>query len=334
MDVDFLTNKQVLFFSPFFFGYEKTIANKMREMGAQVDMYNVRSATSTFSRSLLKIHPGIFHLRSIRYYRNIINQNKDKTYDYIFVIKGDMLPKCILKQFRVCFPKAKLCLYLFDSVKNIPGIVSKFKFFDSVLSFDIKDCKQFPGLKLRPLFFGDQFRKSGEKQSDYQYDICFIGTIHSDRFRIIRMIQNIANMNGLKCFWFLYLQSHFIYYFYWILKREFHGVPKSTFSFSQMKSSDVADIIKKSRVILDVQHPKQTGLTMRTIEMIGMNKRIVTTNPAILEYDFYNSENIIVIDRKDIKIDLVSLKKEFTPIPNDIYEKYSLPYWIFDVLTL
>lgn len=332
MDSSILKNKRILLFAPAFFNYEKMMADKMREMGAEVDMYDVRSVSSAFHRALLKIHPAIFHARSKRYYQAIIERNKEKKYDFILIVKCDMTPICILKQFRQAFPIAKLCLYLYDSVKNIRGIQKKFHYFDTCHSFDSRDCKLYPELKLRPLFFADEFRKPEKNNSSYLYDICFLGTIHSDRFKLIRQIQELAAKHGLKCYWFLYLQSYFMYRIYKALKKEFKGVPESTFAFEKMNASDIADVIEKSRIVLDIQHPKQTGLTMRTIEMIGMNKKIITTNPAVKEYDFYNPNNIAVVDRNDIRIDLDFLKSDYSPIPDVIYEKYSLQSWVLDVL--
>ena len=100
-----------------------------------------------------------------------------------------------------------------------------------------------------------------------------------------------------------------------------------------MSSNEIADVVEQSKIILDIQHPKQTGLTMRTIEMIGMNKKIMTTNETIKEYDFYNPNNIFVIDRNNIKLDTDFFDKQYVPIQKETYEKYSLEQWIKDVLS-
>lgn len=115
-----ISGKKILFFAPAFFGYENKIVKKMEEMGACVDMYDVRSVTSAKDRALLKISPKIFAKKSLVYYENIIHENRNKDYDYILIVKCDMTPECILKEFRELFPKAKLCLYLWDSIDNIP----------------------------------------------------------------------------------------------------------------------------------------------------------------------------------------------------------------------
>lgn len=329
-----IADKKILFFCPSFFHYENLIADKMRKLGAIVDMYDVRSVTNAFERALLKISPAIFNRRSQEYYEHILNENRNKNYDYIVVIKGDMTPENILKRFRTYFPNAKICLYLWDSVDNNPGIVSKFKYFDTLHSFDWNDCQKYTKLNFRPLFFADQYRQSlGQFNNKNKYDISFLGTIHSDRYAVIQQVQKIAKENSLNCYWFLYLQSNFIYWFYKIVKSEFRGAEKSEFSFNKKSVEEISRIEAESKIILDIQHPKQSGLTMRTIEMLGMNKKIITTNASIKEYDFYDSNNIAVIDRKNVVIDMDFLSTTYRPLESNVYEKYSLNTWLFDILS-
>lgn len=327
-----ISGKKILFFSPAFFRYENMIADKMCEMGAEVDMYDVRSVTSAMDRALLKISPAFFKRRSQKYYEDIIEKNKNKNYDYILIVKCDMTPVSALEKFRTVFPKAKLCLNLWDSVENIPGVTEKFKYFDTLHSFDLDDCEKYSELKFRPLFFGDQFRKEGHV-GGYKYDISFCGTIHSDRYAVIKQVQKIAEERNLNCYWFLYLQSKFIYRFYKATKKEFRRADKSTFSFDKMSAAEIAEVVDESRIILDVQHPKQTGLTMRTIEMIGMNKKLITTNESIRKYDFFYANNVAVVDRNDVRIPEGFIKTPYHPLPKDIYEKYSLKSWILEVLS-
>lgn len=332
MFVTEITNKKILFFAPAFFQYDNVIAEKMREMGAQVDMYDVRSVTGAFSRALLKITPSIFGRHSLDYYEKILEEHRGKDYDYILIVKCDMTPTVILEQIKSEFPRAKLCLYLWDSVENIPGITEKFKYFDTLHSFDLNDCEKYQILKFRPLFFADQFRKP-IKQGEYKYHISFLGTIHSDRYAVIKKIQKLAEEKKLNCYWFMYLQSKFIYKFYKFTKKEFRGTKESIFSFEKMSALDLSHLVDDSKIILDIQHPKQTGLTMRTIEMVGMNKKLITTNQTIKNYDFYNSNNIAVIDRKNVYVDECFLSTPYQPVEDDVYEKYSLHSWVLDVLS-
>ena len=327
-----IVGKKILFFSPAFFNYENMIADKMREMGAEVDMYDVRSVTKAFDRALLKISPLFFKKKSLQYYKDIIDANKSKDYDYILIVKCDMTPTSILARFKKEFPGAKMCLYLWDSVENIPGVTEKFKYFDTLHTFDLEDSDRFKELEFRPLFFGDQYRKE-EHVGEYKYDISFCGTIHSDRYSVIKQVQKIADNKGLKCYWFLYLQSKFIYRFYKLTKKEFKGVSRTVFRFDKLSADDIAKIVDESRIILDIQHPKQTGLTMRTIEMIGMNKKLITTNQNIKRYDLFNANNVAIVNRNKVEIPEGFLDSQHTLLPKEVYEKYSLQSWILEVLS-
>lgn len=324
-------NKRILFFAPSFFDYEKVIADKYREFGAEVDLFDERSVTSAWERALLKISPLFFRAKTERYYNRIIQNNKKKDYDYILIIKCDMISPRILLSLRKTFPNARLCLYMYDSIKNVPGIASKFRYFDTVSSFDLEDCEKHKELRFRPLFYGDQFR-SKKKEHPYRYDISFIGTIHSDRYSIIKNVEDLAKNRNLETFWYLYLQSRFMYFFYKLTKREFKDTDSTTFDYEKMPAKNIAEVVEDSRIILDIQHPKQTGLTMRTIEMIGMNKKLITTNESITKYDFYNPDNIAVIDRKNIDIPIDFLEKKYCPIPEAVYNRYSLSTWALEVL--
>lgn len=327
-----IKSKRVLAFIPAFFGYEKAIVEKMRDMGANVDFYNERAVSSACDRAILKVAPGLFKWKSQNYYGDIIKKNNKIEYDYILIVKGDMVTERILDELRNNYPKAKIILYLWDSVKNIAGITKMFSLFDVCYSFDIGDCKKYRELKFRPLFYIDVYKRTESNKEDNEYDISFLGTIHSDRYAIIKKIQKYADMKGLRTFWFMYLQSRFVYRFYKIFKREFRDTEERMFSFEKMLAKDISYIIDHSKAILDMQHPAQTGLTMRTIEMIGMKKKIITTNTSIADYDFYNPNNICIISRENPTIDDCFLNSEYEELPERIYKKYGLDEWILDIL--
>lgn len=221
---------------------------------------------------------------------------------------------------------------MWDSIDNIPNINKKLNLFDYVSSFDRKDCINNPSINFRPLFYCDDYKATNDLKQKYKYDISFIGTIHSDRYKILKEIEKSTKKQNLKLYMYPFLQSKFIYYFYKITKKEFRDTTINNFKFEKISSSDISNIVDRSRIIIDIQHPNQTGLTMRTIEMIGMKKQIITTNKDIVNYDFYDSRNIFILDREKLNIDLKSLFIEYSPIKEEIYQKYSLEYWVYDVL--
>ncbi len=328
-----LVGKKILLFAVYTFNYQNIIFNKLVELGAEVYLYDERSVSSSYEKAILKIDPHFFKNKTRKYYREILEKHNNEHFDYILFIKCDMPDKSILNEIKMAFPEAKMCLHVWDSLRNIPHIHDKVGCFDHCTSFDRKDCLNYPVFKFRPLFYSDDFVDNKPKdKSEYLYDVSFCGTIHSDRFKILKSISEQCIENDMKYYGFHYLQSKFVYYFFKLLKKEFKNTKINDFNFDKKTTNEIARIVDSSRAVVDVHHPNQTGLTMRTIEMLGMKKKFITTNTDIVNYDFYNSVNICVIDRCNPVIDKNFFQNEYQEIDIEIYRKYSLNQWIFDVL--
>ena len=109
-----LRDKTILLLSPSFFSYEQRKKKKMEEMGATVYLFDERAVTSAFSRALLSIAPWLFVCKTRRYYKSIVSAVANIEFDYILIVKCDMIDSKTLILLRHSFKKAKLCLYLWD----------------------------------------------------------------------------------------------------------------------------------------------------------------------------------------------------------------------------
>lgn len=74
------------------------------------------------------------------------------------------------------------------------------------------------------------------------------------------------------------------------------------------------------------------GLTMRSIESIGLDKKIITTGRDIINYDFYNPKNVCVIDIDDPCISSEFLSSFYDDLDDKTKSNYSLDKWLSDVL--
>lgn len=323
----------ILLLWPEFFGYEKLIKQKMEELGANVIFYNERSVESAFERAFVKIVPNILKIKTIKYYKEIIENNKNIKFDYIIICRCDVIDETILNELKNTFCNSKFILYLGDAIKNIVGIKPKIKYFNKVLTFDHQDLAENSNFEFLPYFFSDHYRSNSKKKDcDYIYDISFIGTIHSDRYKIIKRFLQICNEYNLESYIYPYLQSEFMYYYYRIFDKSFKKSKKKDFEYNKINPQKIVDVYNKSKCILDIQHTQQSGLTMRTFETLGMHKKIITTNSSIAHYDFYNPNNILIIDRENVKIPLEFFESEYIDLPESIYEKYSLKNWVINLL--
>ena len=138
-------------------------------------------------------------------------------------------------------------------------------------------------------------------------------------------------MANINTFFYFYSPSKILFFFQKLFKKDFRNIQWNEVSFKSLNKFDVIDIIKKSKCIIDIQHPNQTGLTMRTIEMLGAKKKLLTTNKEIEKYDFYNKNNIFVFDRNNPKIDVEFFIKDYESIDHITYEKYSINHWIKNI---
>ena len=316
--------KKILFFTASFLGFQDDIKCALESMGAQVDWYDERVSTSTFTKALVRINRNSLALIIKRYYERIIAETKDVDYDYIFFVNIEAATHGIITSLKQYHPQAKLILYEWDSIINNKNARGLLGLFDETWSFDRNDCQEF-GMNFLPLFYNNEYAGLQEKEN-YEYEVMFVGTTHSDRYRFVKSIEN--QIEGNKYNW-LYFPSRLLYLRMWFQNKWFRKNSKFTeFRFSPLSKQDLLGVVEKSRILLDAQHPKQTGLTMRTLETLGARRKLITTNQFVKEYDFYNPNNILVVDRMNPVITKDFLEGAFEMPPIEVYNRYSLDSWL------
>ncbi|MEH7179424.1 lipopolysaccharide biosynthesis protein [Neobacillus vireti] len=302
-------------------------------MGAQVDYFDERPSNTFLSKALLRLNRNFVTVQINKYYEEITSKIKDKQYDYVFICQAEATPKSFLQDVRQMNPDARLMLMLWDSVANKVNTLEKLDLFDEVFSFDKKDCDQF-GLTFRPLFFDKEYEELAKDETELVYDLFFVGTVHSDRYLILNEVRKQFATNNLNVFYYLYIPSKIMYYQRKLFTNELKGSQISDFSYEGLPSEQLTAKLKQSKAVVDIQHPKQTGLTMRTIEMLGANKKIITTNTDIQNYDFYHPNNICVVDRNHVVVPSEFMTTPFVPVDEKIKERYTINYFVLDVLGL
>ncbi|MGL4865772.1 MAG: hypothetical protein ACRC4T_21965 [Cetobacterium sp.] len=319
-------SKKMLFIGPNDFDYYQKIQKKIEEEKIIVDYYDEKpSITYTkIGKILRNFFPKIFNRRKERYFNNI----KKKNYDIIFIIRGEYLNKKIIVNLKLNNPRAKLIMYQWDSLNSLPNLNECIHLFDKVYSFDRKDCDENKHFIFKPLFYTSEYSENIEKQK-IKYKYIFIGSHHSDRFELLSKIKKSLKIKEDESMFYLYRPLVSFLYYKYVLKKGIGNAKIKDIKIKPLSIEKVAQYIKSSEIIIDCQHPQQTGLTMRTIEALGAKKKIITTNTNLYYYDFYNPNNIFIIDRnKDIFIPQSFSEGRYEDIPEKIYEKYSLDSWV------
>lgn len=318
-----LQEKKILLFSPKFFDYEKIIKKELENLGAIVDYFDDRPNNDFLTKVFLRLKLKFLINRKINnYYGEIYSFIRNKAYDYIFVISPETLSYKELKIIKGIQPQAKYLLYMWDSFRN-KNSFNTITLFDKVYSFDYKDANEFQ-VNFLPLFYAHEYKLL--ESNDFEYDLSFIATAHSDRYQIAKEILSL--LGECHIYIYFYLPSKIMYFIrkYFIKKYKYGNI--NDFSFLPLAHSEIIDIFKKSKNILDINHPAQNGLTMRTFECLGAKKKLITTNTNVKSYDFYHENNILIIDREKIILDKNFLSLPYMELSPEIYKKYCIEEWL------
>jgi hypothetical protein len=320
-----MAKKKVLFIGIGFYDYEDSIISEFKRLDYDVDYFcEVPDNTIAF-RFYSRIKNINKISQFIEFHNFKIANESGSNYDLVFIIKCENISKDTLITIREKNPNSLFVLYLWDSLQRIKNVESKFFAFNKVFSFDRLDCINNKTLIFNPLFCRDEYHIPSN-QEKYLYDIYHLGWYHSDRLSLIRKIASICKKNNLKHKFLLYT-GFFSFLAKFILGGELRfGL--NYLVFKPISTIVNRNLILKSKVVLDIAHPNQSGLTMRTIELVGMQKKIVTTNQDIINYDFYHPNNIYVIDRGFPFIDKSFINLDYMPIEFDLINKYSLSQWL------
>lgn len=313
-------SKKVLMFCPTFFGYEKRLELALLNSGYDVDLYDERPSNGFFGKTFIRLGFKFYRPVVNNYIESIIAENMGKDYDYILVVKGEVLWEPQLKLLKKAYPNAKLVLYLWDSVINTRNCEKNMPFYDKVLSFDPEDAKKF-NIPFLPIPYGKEY--TYENTENYEYAAAFIGTAHSVRPRVVKAIKAQLEAMGENCFTYFYSPHIMVYLLNKLTNHDYKYLPLKEVHFKPISAKDVSDIYNKTKCVIDIEHPRQNGTTTRPVELLPMKKKIITTNSYVKNFKFYSDNNFLIIDRDNPKIDYDFLKSEYTTIDDEILDIYS-----------
>lgn len=323
-----LANKKILFLSVRTFNLEVEIKNKLEELGAQVTYYDERPANNNFIKGIIRLKRSLVQKRIDMYYKTILVDTAKIKFDYLFVNRGEIVPAFFLEELKKAQPNCQFVFYTWDSFTNHAHPITILKYFDRIFTFDSDDAVKYK-INFRPLFYLDGYKyikNSSSLQS--KYNLLFLGTAHSDRYKISSTLVDYCNQNRLSSFCYYYMHGRLVYLYKKIFDHSFKEFDYKKLSFTSLNTKQILELYKDSDVILDINHPGQKGLTMRTFESIGAGKKMITTNIEIKKYSFYNPNNIHVIERENIQISKSFFESNYKNISEETYNRMSIEGWL------
>lgn len=215
------------------------------------------------------------------------------------IIFDDGINKCVTRYIKKIYPNAKIILYCWNNVDDYLLNQSKNKDFDDVWSFNIYDCNKY-NFKYNPQFYFDRkYKKTKPK-----IDILFVGRDKGREEVITTFLNNIKDLN---------LNNKIM-----IIKEEKDLIDYSIY----------LDYVHKSNIILDIVISHDFGLTLRVLESIFYEKKLITNNKNITNYDFYDKNNIFIIGLDSFDEFKKFITTPYKKIDKKIINNYKFESWL------
>ena len=213
-------------------------------------------------------------------------------------------------------PDSRKIYYLWNTETNKEKIDYARKHSWEIWSFDKKECKE------QNFFFVDQFYPEiKRKKINLKYDIFFCGYNKGRAERLFQLEKIFENMD---------LKSRLIIR-EWGIQQYFESKKcygAKYITFFETKYGKILEYIQESKCLLEILKDNQMGYSMRVMEAIFFEKKLITNNKEILNAEFYNVSNYFVVG-----YDNLSDLKKWLDVPYDdtnikqYQERYSVKKW-------
>lgn len=313
---------QITIISLDLYGYDFYIVEELEERGYVVNHFNIDKNKYQYKNVFEKIFNGF---RKVFLGKNYKKDHLNKTIlenieklghqDKILMIRPDKFYNSTLRKIS-CLCDEFLAFH-YDGSKKAKGIIKTFPLFDRNFTFDKEDAK-----KYNLIFITNFIYKECKLKKNHT--AFHVSTLDS-RVKLLEKIVCVLNSKKVNC------DVNIV-----SLDENYNpptGLPIN-FLNKRISIEELDERIKKSSIHIDNQRNIQTGLTFRVFESMGYRAKLITSNVDIMNYDFYNTNNILVIDEDNVVILDSFLASDYEEIPEHIYQKYTLKSWVDTVFNL
>jgi hypothetical protein len=301
-------------------GYYEGVYRELQKRYTSVDFYNAATARYRYKNLGERIYSFFYKaftgkkLKNFYKYRDFITEVGKNEYDITLVVRPDLFFDSQLAKLRKA--SKRFIAYYHDSINNLNRKNDVIHFFDKIFSYekcDVRVCN---------LTFLSNFI--------YFEPELAATTSEVDAFSVMSADYRLPVLKKVAAFF----KEHGHSYRFFAMDDKPHSDALLTFITKRMPNDEVIANIRKAGIIVDIhKFGVQDGLTFRVFEALGFRKKLITTNVDIKTYDFYDPQNIFVIeDGSIINIPETFFSSPYRDLPAEIIRKYTVPSWLDAVL--
>ncbi len=238
--------------------------------------------------------------------------------DYALLIRPDVYPLEFVQKIKK--KSEKLLAYQWDGLSRFPAIYSYIELFDRFFVFDKVDL-DYKKSKLLPItnFYCDYNNFKISKEI-HENDVFFIGSLIPKRMPQIELfIENTRKLNLKLDINIYYIsESH----------KDKYPIKGIKYIDKYLTYEENINQLKKSRIVIDFLNETHKGLSFRTFEAICFDKKLITNNPEVKKYDFYNPNNIFIWDGKNLDGLEEFILSPYIKLNEEVKLKYGFKNWL------
>ena len=299
-----------------FWGYDAHIVDTLKVKG--IDAHHIRIGSvshNNFGERAINCFSKIFLNKNLKHQKRqsfVIEQlNKLGHQDQILVLNPDAFEHSTLEHMKKC--TNRLVTFLYDNLDRHPA-QDKLHFFDKIFSFDDQDIQNYGFEKLTNYNYLPFLPK---EQQNSHVDALYITSYDKKRIEQLKVLsQKFQRLNLSFNLYVIGKKS----WKHQIIKPFTEN--KIIFSKKKICHKNLPQYYKNTKVILDLMRKNQYGLSFRIFEAMALEKKIITDNEKIKNYDFYNSNNILVLNKDFSNITKDFFETPYQTLPEKIYEKW------------
>lgn len=226
-------------------------------------------------------------------------KNEINKYDK-FIIFESLYNEKVAKKIKRTKKENKVIVYFWNYIDDNNKYILNDKNIDEFWTFDKNDAKKY-NMKYNPQFYTKNVKIQDEQN---KYDVLFLGRPKTRKKDIVDLEKKLKEEG---------IQTNFK-----IIENE-----KDYVSYDEYLK-----MIAESKCILDYNQEGQVGLSLRPMEALFLERKLITNNTDIKNYDFYNHDNIFILGEDNINEIKEFINKPYKKIDQDIIDYYDFDQWL------
>lgn len=226
-------------------------------------------------------------------------KNEINKYDK-FIIFESLYNEKVAKKIKRTKKEKKVIVYFWNYIDDNNKYILNDKNIDEFWTFDKNDAKKY-NMKYNPQFYTKNVKIQDEQN---KYDVLFLGRPKTRKKDIVDLEKKLKEEG---------IQTNFK-----IIENE-----KDYVSYDEYLK-----MIAESKCILDYNQEGQVGLSLRPMEALFLERKLITNNTDIKNYDFYNHDNIFILGEDNINEIKEFINKPYKKIDQDIIDYYDFDQWL------